>query len=295
MPVLQQPVAVSIENILLATDFSEASDKAAAYAAAIARRFNSKLEIVHVFDPSVVTSYEEAAVAMPACDRKCIADENLVAFASHLPLVGIQTSILSVEGHRPSATILEIAGEHKADLIVAGTESRFGLSRLILGSTAESVLRGAACPVLTVGPKALKPQPGPLVFRSIVYATDFSAEAAHAAAFALSFAEDSNAKLYCCSVLNFNDEGPQTKVALQEAFGRRLKEMIPEDSYDWCSPECVVEYGEAAPAILALAQRVNADLIVLGARRSSFWLTRVEGGMTPAILAEARCPVMTIS
>jgi nucleotide-binding universal stress UspA family protein len=138
------------------------------------------------------------------------------------------------------------------------------------------------------------PEEGPMVFRTIVYATDFSAEAARAAAFALSFAEDSAAHLYCCSVLSLDEESGRSRAELHQAFGKRLKAMIPESSYDWCTPECVVEYGEAATSILALAARVNADLIVLGARKSSFWLTRVEGGLTPALLAEARCPVLTI-
>jgi nucleotide-binding universal stress UspA family protein len=294
MPVLQAPPAVAIENILLATDFSDNSRNAAKYAAGIARRFGSKLEIAHIYNPESATSYEESVVIMTAAERKQIADENLESFATHLALEGIPTDLLSVEGHKPSAELLDIAGERRADLIVVGTESKSGIARLILGSTAEQILRGANCPVLTVGPKARTPQPGPLVFRTIVYATDFSPEAAKAAVVALSFAEDSGAHLYCCCVLSLNDEGLKTRAELHRSFSKKLKESIPEEAYDWCAPHCVVEYGEAADAILTVAQRVNADLIVLGARKASFWLTRVEGGLTPALLAEAKCPVMTI-
>ena len=52
--------------------------------------------------------------------------------------------------------------------------------------------------------------------------------------------------------------------------------------------------GDPANAILALAAEVNADLIVLGARRSSFWLTHVERGVSLEVLAQAHCPVLTI-
>ena len=289
-----QPVAVSVENILVATDFSAASGKAARYAAGIARHFGSRMEIVHIFDPSVVTSYEEAIIAMPAVDRKQISDENLSCFVNNLHLEGIETSILATEGHRPADALLEIAGEHQADLIVAGTEAKSGLARLILGSTAEKVLRGATCPVLTVGPMARDPKPGPLAFKTIIYATDFSPEAARAAMIALSFAQDSAAHLYCCCVLSLDDEGLRTRDDLQEGFGRRLREIVPESSYDWCTPESVIEYGDAAEQILRLAEKIDADLIVLGARRSSFWLTRVEGGLTASLLARAKCPVLTI-
>jgi len=57
MPVIEERVSVSINKILLATDFSSASEKAACYARALARHFASAVEIAHVFDPSVVTSY----------------------------------------------------------------------------------------------------------------------------------------------------------------------------------------------------------------------------------------------
>jgi len=65
MPVIGERVSVSVKKILLATDFSSASEKAASYARALARRFSSTVEITHVFDPSIVTSYEEAIMGLP--------------------------------------------------------------------------------------------------------------------------------------------------------------------------------------------------------------------------------------
>jgi len=73
-----------------------------------------------------------------------------------------------------------------------------------------------------------------------------------------------------------------------------LKALVPEKAHCWCDPECVVEHGKASEAILALAKRVDADLIVLGARKASFWVEFVRTGLTPALLAEATCPVLTV-
>jgi nucleotide-binding universal stress UspA family protein len=126
-----------------------------------------------------------------------------------------------------------------------------------------------------------------------VYATDFSPEAAKAAAYALSFAEDSGAHLYLCYVMA-PQIAPEKRELLDAPFKAALKRLIPESSYDWCCPEVVVERGDAGPAILELAERVGADLIVLGARNASFWLTHLEHGLTPDLLAEATCPVMTV-
>lgn len=292
MPVLQR-VTVSVKNILLASDFSAASDKAAAYAKALALNYRSSVEIAHVFDPSVVTSYMEAVLGLPVKERQHISNEALERLQRDFASAGIETRTSMPEGHKPDAALLQLAQEHDTDLIVAGTHSRSGLERLVVGSTAENLIRNARCPVLTVGPHAVDPPDGPLVFNKIIYATDFSTEAAKAAVFALSFAQDSGAHLFYCYVAPAQ-ETPEDRKAQDATFQAALSKMIPESSYEWCSPEAVVEHGDAAEAILELAERVHADLIVLGARNSSFWLTHVEHGLTPDLLAEATCPVMTV-
>jgi len=293
MPVIADRVSVSIDRILLATDFSAASKKAAAYARALALHFSSAVDVVHVFDPSVVTSYVEAVVGFPVKERRRIHDEQLEDVRKEFEGAGLTACAVSGEGYRPWAALLEVSQQLETDLIVAGTHSKWGIERLMLGSTAEELIRNAHCPVLTVGPNAKEPGPGPLVFRSIVYATDFTPEAAKAAAYALSFAQDSGAHLYLCYVL-----GPhiasQPCEFLDAPFKAELKRLIPDSSYDWCSPEAVVAHGDAGPAVLELADRVKADLIVLGARNASFWLTHIEHGLTPDLLAEASCPVMTV-
>jgi nucleotide-binding universal stress UspA family protein len=293
MPVIGERVSVSVKKILLATDFSSVSEKAASYARALARRFSSTVEIAHVFDPSVVKSYKEVLIGLPINERRRISNENLERLRDDFSASGINARTISPDGHRPSAGLLKVAKEHEVDLIVAGTQSKSGVERLILGSTAEQLIRNAKCPVLTVGPNAKPLGDAPLTFQTIVYATDFSAEAAKAAVYATSFAQDSGAHLYFCYVLQTATSWKTEFV--DGAFQSALKRMIPESSYDWCNPECVVEHGDAAKAILELAERVQADLIVLGARKASFWLTYIERGLTPDLLAQATCPVMTVS
>jgi nucleotide-binding universal stress UspA family protein len=292
MPVLQR-VSVSLKNILFATDFSAASDRAASYARALALNFRSSVEIVHVYDPSKVAGYVEAVLGVPVKDRRQVVDQTLQQIRDEFAGASIDARTSLLESRNPQAALLQLAREHETDLIVAGTHSRWGLERMMIGSTAESLIRNAVCPVLTVGPHA-KPAPErPLVFRTIVYATDFSVEAAKAAVYALSFAQDSGARLFFCHVAKAEVTAEERK-SLDRRFKADLKRMIPESSYEWCTPETVIEFGDAAEGILDLAQRVHADLIVLGARNASFWLTHVEHGVTPGLLAEATCPVMTI-
>jgi nucleotide-binding universal stress UspA family protein len=294
MPVLSEPAAVSVEKILIATDFSASSERALAYAKALALRFGSMIELAHVFDPTTVPSWKAAELDISPEERLRMSEQRLGDLGRKLLGAGIVTRTICRGAHRPAAALLQIVKDDRIDLIVAGTTSKTGIERVILGSTAEQLIRSADCPVLTVGPQARLPEPGPLSFRTIVFANDFSPEATKAAVYALSFAEDSGAKLYSCFAVEDQYQYNKSTKELDEGFRKALQARIPEASYDWCDPECVVEHGAAPQAILDLAKRVDADLIVLGARKSTFWLTRVERGLTPALLAEAACPVMTI-
>jgi nucleotide-binding universal stress UspA family protein len=292
MPVLQR-VSISIKNILVATDFSSVSKTAAAYAKGLALNYRSQLELVHVFDPGSIKDYADTLLGLETKERLRLSTESLAEMQHEFAAAGIPTQTVIPEDHKPHTALLRLARKNDADLIVAGTHSKWGLERLVLGSTAEQLIRNATCPVLTVGPNAQQPQDGPLVFRRIIYATDFSAHAAKAAIFALSFAQDSGAHIYLCHIAKA-DESNQEAVSHDAEFNAALTKLIPESVYEWCSPETVVRHGQPAKAILDLAHKVHADLIVLGARNSSFWLTHVEHGLTPDLLAEARCPVMTV-
>jgi nucleotide-binding universal stress UspA family protein len=294
MPVLEEPVTVSIDKILLATDFSTVSDKAAAYARGLALRFASSIDVAHVFDPSKVTTVEEAVLGLPVGDRARMQADRLRDLCHALSRGGVTANAQLAHAHDPAKAILALADSSEAELIVTGTHSKDGFERLILGSTAEKLIRQAPCPVLTVGPFARWPIQGPIVFRSIVFATDLSAPSLKALPYALSFAEDSGAHLYLCMVVEEEGITPHQREHLTGAFRDGMQALIPERARDWCTPECIVEHGDAATSILAVAQRVDADLIVLGSRQASFWLSYIEHGLTPNIVANAVCPVLTV-
>ncbi|WP_035355407.1 universal stress protein [Edaphobacter aggregans] len=105
MPLIEEPVVVAIKKILLATDFSPSSEKAVSYARALALRFSSTVEIAHVFDPSIVTSYEEAIIGLPVNERRRIANEILDRLRDDLSASGIKTRTTMPEGpYRPWRT-----------------------------------------------------------------------------------------------------------------------------------------------------------------------------------------------
>src|SRR5262245_2111708 len=126
---------LTLRTVLFATDFSEASRIAGRTAAEIARHFGSRLHVLHVVPP----------VTDPSPPP-----ESLRAAAAEL---GAGLSVVTaIASGRPAARIVDYARRHAVDLIVLGTHGRTGVSRAILGSVAEAVVRLARCRVLTVPP-----------------------------------------------------------------------------------------------------------------------------------------------
>jgi nucleotide-binding universal stress UspA family protein len=124
------------QEILVATDFSEIGAAALGVGAQYARALHARLHLVHV-------STEDADAARLLADA---AGE----VGADVPVVVART------GGDPAEAILRYGTQHRIDLIVVGTHGRTGVSRVLLGSVAERVVRGARCPVLVVP----APRPG---------------------------------------------------------------------------------------------------------------------------------------
>lgn len=292
MPVIGQPVALTVEKILFATDFSESSQKALAYVKKLAHHFGSAVTAAHVVDLTIATRSPEAAVGFSMPDLREIGEEGIRTVRRELRRDHIMENGVVLTGGNPAGSIIDYAQEFKPDLIVMGTKGKGNLERFILGSTAEAVLRHVACPVLTVGPECVVPEGYNVSWSHILYATDFTPDTAHAALYALSLAQENKARMTLCHIIPARMG--ECADSLRNEFLDELNGMIPEEVREWCSPECVVKQGEAASTILKLANDGNADLIVLGVRPAIHLRTHIPAGVTYKVLAGARCPVLTI-
>jgi nucleotide-binding universal stress UspA family protein len=291
MTVLGNPVEISLENLLFATDFSESAETAKLYLQALAERYRSRVRIMHVIDLSAAFSAPDAGLSIDVFRRS--GEESLSRLKKELISDRIRVEAVLCEAMDPAGEILE-AAHNGSSLLVIGTRGHKGLARLVLGSTAEQLIHQATCPILTIGPGVRPPQL-PLNLQRIVYATDFSLEAAKAGVFALSFAQDFGAHLYLCHVLpepagihQMND------YELNARFTGALQRLVPDVAREWCEPECVLEHGFAADGILLLAERVKADLIVLGTRKTSHWFDNFKTGVAFQVISNSHCPVLTI-
>jgi nucleotide-binding universal stress UspA family protein len=137
-----------IKTVLHPTDFSPSAKEALRIACSLAREHGAKLILLHVAQRPIsnVAGMPVPPPPPPTIDWSGLKAE-LDTIAAGIKDVAVGTRL--VEGE-PAGGIIDLAREVSADLIVIGSHGRTGLSRLLMGSIAEHVVRKAACPVLTV-------------------------------------------------------------------------------------------------------------------------------------------------
>ena len=139
------------KTILVATDFSEASEHALEYAHTLAHSMGGRLHLLHVVpDPVLASAWSEAyAYDLTALGERLRtqAEQDLAKRARSFRDVAVTTEVII---GNPAATIAATAATRGVDMIVMGTHGRGGFSHFFLGSVAERVVRYAPCPVLTI-------------------------------------------------------------------------------------------------------------------------------------------------
>jgi nucleotide-binding universal stress UspA family protein len=147
----------TIKKILVPTDFSPHSERAADYAAMLADGFQAKIDLLHVIEPFPYSVTDTMTVISHGEALKTIASSLLDNARAKLEQNGVTVESHLTQGV-PYEKILDWAREKKVDLIVMGTHGRTGVGHLLLGSVADRIVHLAPCPVLTMtaGPKGKK-------------------------------------------------------------------------------------------------------------------------------------------
>lgn len=140
------------KTILFANDFAETSEEVFDYALGLARKYGAKLLIVHVInEPVDLRGFYVPHISFENLEKEIVegAEKMMDKFCRTKvkDFADYETMILS---GIPYEEIIKKAEEAQASLIVMGTHGRRGLDHMLFGSTAERVVRGAGCPVLTV-------------------------------------------------------------------------------------------------------------------------------------------------
>ena len=137
-----------IETILLATDGSPASELASEEAIDLATQVEARLLVVSVLGASSRPSAASAETGSMADTRDSLTTKAQ-AIVQRAKAAGADATFLVWEGE-PGEAIVAAADSENADLIVVGSHGRSGVSRFLIGSVSDFVVRHAHCPVMVV-------------------------------------------------------------------------------------------------------------------------------------------------
>ena len=283
---------VSFSKIMVATDFSSASEHALEYAISIARRFGSRIYLSHVItvDGYPMIAPEIASKTIDASRGE--AEENFARIVESGGLHGIEYHTNIVEGAF-WPTLDSLINEYKIDLLILGTRGLGDVKKIVLGSAAEEAFRQARVPVLTVGPHAKDESLGKTEFKNILFATDFGPGVDREAAYAFALAQEHHARITLLNVVPYVEEFSEEAVTNRRNWVvRQLKELVPTSANLQYKPEFSMIIGEPVEEILRFAQK--ADLIVMGAKPRKGFAGHVPHTKAYRVISAAQCPVLTI-
>jgi nucleotide-binding universal stress UspA family protein len=293
MPMIGDRPELNLKTVIYATDFSLRSKNAGLYAARMAACFSAELLVTHAF------TLAQAALEVEAGDRRLSQQRNILT-----DLLSKEAALLGADPAKAIPVLLEgdpefvipgLADMHQPSMIVLGTHGGGRLERGIIGSVAEKILRSTSWPALTVGPQVQPLAPRIFPFERILFATDFTAAAANAATYAVTFAEVFGAKF---DVLNVIQEGaierPDGLADLQARFFIALDALVPQCAKEFCDPRTYVAVGGAHDKIIEHIRERSIELLVLGIRKTSHISMEMRTSGAFRIIVDAPCPVLTI-
>lgn len=283
-------------KILLASDLTDI-DYLIPHAISQCKACAASLVLSHVIPPVESESLEQAVLLIADVARreeqKALnqARRILGDAAAQVRAAGIDCEVVIRGGH-PRDEIAELVGQVQAGRVILGTHGRRNLEKFFLGSTAHEILKSSSVPVWTVGPHA-RPfahgQPS-----RILHPVSLSSGYQETAKLAVGLGQFYKAEITLLHVL---PRGVHAEYAFEHLIrwtAFELTRLIPDEAALWTTATVVVGAGEIVEQILHVAEKLGADLIVMGSNPdTAFW--PVYGDNTVYnVIAEAKCPVLTL-
>ncbi len=294
---------LSIDDLLVARDFSSVSDRAVRYAFDLAARTGATLHVLHA---------DVLHEAGGAKDRSL--SDDLSALREELKETGalapeaVNTVRIKEATRRdvsPGPAIMSYAAEADVDLIALGTHGRRGPSRILLGSVAEEVVRQADRPVLTVRGEADDgPVRTPDSIERILVPVDFSDFSREALRTAKEWAalydatidalhvvpEALNPAFYVGGVKSIYDMHPDIEEKVQE----RLDAFLEDTEGPVADVRAHVGVGNAVPDIIEFVDANETDLVVMSTHGRTGLDRFLLGSVAEKIIRHVHCPVVTM-
>lgn len=289
-----------LNRILFATDFSEGAGRAQVSAFFLASACRAQLEFLHVFEyqpgafPDYVISDQVIDEIRAGISRQL--DELVSRAVEH----GLTASARQCVGIA-SEQIIDTASELEADLIIVGTHGRTGLDHILLGSTAERVVKGASCPVLTVRVGRPPEAAEPIHIRRILAPIDFSDCSLDALEYTVQVAKQFAATVTLLHVmewrtigLNFSPADLAEGQKVREQVQCRIAELTDLFRSQGIEATYAIRGIDPVDTILDYAVDQREDLIIMGTHGRRGVSRLLVGSIAEAVLRRAPGPVLTV-
>ena len=277
-------------SILHPTDFSESAKSALRLAAGLAATQGATLHIVQVETLHGEDTAREDALDTYVATARCLLDKTHANGQVELKASTLR-SVLAFEG------IMQATTDHRPDLIVMGTHGRTGFSKLLMGNTAEKVLRHAPCHVLTVKAGTAIPEDG--VFRKLLVPVDFSPCASRGLDGARAARSGDDSVIHLVHVVEpippmYYAGHISSRFELDLDLRDRIEDSIRTWSGDIPASKVVITEGSPAREIVQLAELLRVDLIVMSTKGLSGAEHLLVGSVTERVCRFASVPVLTM-
>lgn len=283
------------ENILLPFDGSDGAADVLRHAGEIARWADATVRVLFVADTSrdSVTTVDGRVI-----DALAQRGDDVVAdAASALSELGVDHETDVVQGN-PASTIAEYAGRYGHDLIVMPTHGREGVSRYLVGSVTEKVVRLSSVPVLTARMRPDERLAFP--YESVLVPTDGSRGAARAAEHGVRLAAALGATVHVLSVVDDASLGLDVRSADSETAAERaatdaVEELASEaEAYGVADVVSHVEHGSPVEAVLDCIDSNDVDAVAMGTTGRRGTERILLGSVAEKTVRSAPIPVITV-
>ena len=282
---------MTLTTILHPTDFSASADHALRLAARLAVSHDATL---HLFHASTL-HMDDAAAEAEALDACAARARVLFQQSGRKPLPELR--VTASRAVFAFDAIMEVASEQKADLIVIGTHGRSGISKLLMGSTAEKLLRHAPCHVLTVKEAASDAA----VFRRLLVPVDFSPWASRGLDGARALKEEADVTIYLVHVVAplppmYYAGGVSTRFELDADLRERIERGLRAwaGDVDDTRTKIMITEGNPALEVVRLADELAVDLIVMSTKGLTGAEHLLVGSVTERVCRFASVPVLAM-
>ncbi len=287
------PTGVGIHNVLIATDFSRYSNVALHFGLELAHDYQAQAYVVSVIPTDeILLAGPDAYVAAKDATRRDLLDLKAELSRKRSYVEGKDYHLYMLEGAVADA-ILDFARQRQIDLIVVATHGRSGLGKMLMGSVAEKVFRQSPVPVLTIGPHANQAAYRQTL-RNILVPVDFSPASERAVSYAAALARERKASLTALHVLSpAAVKGVPDRARVEQGIYSQLAESLGHHA-DGVRCTMRVETGRIQTAIVETADKIEADLLVMGVRPWTGLLARLMWPHAYEVVRESPCPVVTV-